>query len=120
MEFEGGGQIDGPLTIASLEAVQCALTALRDDTAGWISWSHSTTDTAGTIVRAYRLDLVGGRFALSQVRLDNIGGAPQNMSSYALSGPVALAEVAFFDACLQETEPEAILGCFEDALEPCP
>ncbi len=96
-----------------VDAVRCALTALRDGTEGHVSFSVTEMpmffSNSRTIhIRPGRVALVEGSYSR-----DLVSGTDR-------AGPVTLPAPSVFDGCLAQTDEAVWRDCLFDAAAACP
>ncbi len=101
LEFETGAPIDA-------DAAACILTALRDRTAGF----HESAWTTGkTLERTLAFSDGTDTLRVVQHRADDFLVCPDDASGWEPAERCILAAPEVFDACLAETDPQALAHC---------
>jgi hypothetical protein len=103
------------IEVETPDAANCLLEALRDGQEGTFRFRESPYGYGGGMfATTVTIQVRPNRRALLTV------WAQQDLSyNVTYRGPLELREASYFDACLTETEPEAILDCLDAATVDC-
>jgi hypothetical protein len=94
--------------VTSVESARCALRALRDGRVGLVSWGAGARSSPG-VSRATKLTVRPERIALS------VEFQAMDISTRTTYGYARLQEPAYFESCVQASEPQALFDCLNRA-----
>jgi hypothetical protein len=107
-DYNNGGPT---ISLLTPEAATCVLEAMRDGTIGTYEWALQHPQSTGLFVDTYTVHIRPNRMALvSLFQQQDMTG------SRSAGGPLALQHPTYLEACLAETDGEAIYYCLNGAL----